>query len=243
MEVTGKCNVFKKVLSAKQSLYSNLTQSTLLSIKELGLLITCLVVSSFSLRAQEKDFATWTNVGFEYKLKSVWELSGGVEWRTKDDLGKTDRWGVKVGGSCKLLPFLKLGAGYEMHHRNRGADGWILRHRYSVDGTLSTGVSGWKLSLRERFQHTLDGHSDELRLRSRVKVSYEIPKYKWEPYASVEMYNGLKKNEHFDVKRMRYHGGITLPLSVRWEVDLFYCRQWEQHKRKDIVGIDCTYDF
>ncbi|MDY4602396.1 MAG: DUF2490 domain-containing protein, partial [Bacteroides uniformis] len=161
----------------------------------------------------------------------------------KDDLGKTDRWGLKVGGSYKLLPFLKLGAGYETHYRNRGADGWKFRHRYRLEGTLSARVQRVKLSLRERFQHTFDGHTDELRLRSRAKVAYDIPKCKVEPYASAEMYNGLNRTEHFGVKRMRYRGGITLPLSERWEVDIFYCRQWEKDKRKDIVGVECVYSF
>ena len=100
-----------------------------------------------------------------------------------------------------------------------------------------------KLSLRERFQHTFDGHTDELRLRSRAKVAYDIPKCKVEPYASAEMYNGLNRTEHFGVKRMRYRGGITLPLSERWEADIFYCRQWEKDKRKDIVGVECVYSF
>ena len=191
---------------------SNISSCT----KVLVLPIVLWVVSSFSLRAQEKDFATWANAGFEYKLKPAFTVSGGLEWRTKDDLGKTDRWGLKVGGSYKLLPFLKLGAGYETHYRNRGADG---------------------------FQHTFDGHRDEFRLRSRAKFAYDIPKCKLEPYASAEMYNGLNKTEHFGVKRMRYRGGITLPLSERWEVDIFYCRQWEKDKRKDIVGVECVYSF
>ena len=99
------------------------------------------------------------------------------------------------------------------------------------------------LSLRERFQPTFDGHRDEFRLRSRAKFAYDIPKCKLEPYASAEMYNGLNKTEHFGVKRMRYRGGITLPLSERWEADIFYCRQWEKDKRKDIVGVECVYSF
>lgn len=41
---------------------SNISSCT----KALVLLISLLGVSSFSLRAQEKDFATWANVGFEY---------------------------------------------------------------------------------------------------------------------------------------------------------------------------------
>ena len=159
-----------------------------------------------------EGFCHLGNVGFEYKLKPALTVSGALEWRTKDDLGKTDRWGLKVGGSYKPLSFLKLGAGYETHYRNRGTDGWKFRHRYHVDGTLSARAQRVKLSLRERFQHTFDGHTDELRLRSRAKVAYDIPKCKLEPYASAEMYNGLNRTEHFGVKRMRYRGGITVAL-------------------------------
>ena len=219
---------------------SNISSCT----KVLVLPIVLWVVSSFSLRAQEKDFATWANAGFEYKLKPALTVSGGLEWRTKDDLGKTDRWGLDVGGAYSVLPFLKVAAGYEIHYRNRGEAGWKFRHRYHFDGTLSTRVQRLKVSLRERFQHTFDSSGDEFRWRSRVKLAYDIPKCKIEPYASVEMYNGLNRGERFDVQRMRYRGGVVLPLfSDCWEADVFYCRQWESKARKNIVGVACTYSF
>ena len=219
---------------------SNISSCT----KVLVLPIVLWVVSSFSLRAQEKDFATWANAGFEYKLKPAFTVSGGLEWRTKDDLGKTDRWGLDVGGAYSVLPFLKVAAGYEIHYRNRGEAGWKFRHRYHFDVTLSTRVQRLKVSLRERFQHTFDSSGDEFRWRSRVKLAYDIPKCKIEPYASVEMYNGLNRGERFDVQRMRYRGGVVLPLfSDCWEADVFYCRQWESKARKNIVGVACTYSF
>lgn len=162
----------------------------------------------------------------------------------KDDLGKTDRWGLDVGGAYSVLPFLKVAAGYEIHYRNRGEASWKFRHRYHFDGTLSTRVQRLKVSLRERFQHTFDSSGDEFRWRSRVKLAYDIPKCKIEPYASVEMYNGLNRGERFDVQRMRYRGGVVLPLfSDCWEADVFYCRQWESKARKNIVGVACTYSF
>lgn len=207
------------------------------------LLIVLISLSQFSLYAQEKDFATWANVGFKYKVKPAFAISGGLEWRTKENLGMTDRLGMKLGGAYKALPFLELGAGYELHYRNRGTDGWKFRQRYYVDGTLSTRVQRWKLSLREHFQHTFDNNSDEFRLRSRMKLAYVIPKCILEPYASVEMYNGLNRGENFAVKRMRYRGGVALPLSTRWTTDVFYCRQWEQNKRINIVGVECSYNF
>lgn len=58
---------------------SNISSCT----KVLVLPIVLWVVSSFSLRAQEKDFATWANAGFEYKLKPAFTVSGGLEWRTR----------------------------------------------------------------------------------------------------------------------------------------------------------------
>lgn len=208
-----------------------------------SLLVAALFAVPFSLYAQERDFTTWANVGFKYKIKPVFTLSGSLEWRTKDNLDKTDRWGVDVGGTYSPLPFLKMSAGYEVHYRNRGEAGWKFRHRYHLDGTLSMRVWQLKVSLRERFQHTLDGRDDEFHWRSRLGLSYEIPRCKIAPYASVEMYNGLNRGEHFDVARMRYRGGVTLPLSSDWEADIFYCRQWESKARKDIVGVTCTYSF
>ena len=61
---------------------SNISSCT----KALVLLISLLGVSSFSLRAQEKDFATWANVGFEYKLKPAFrseERRVGKECRSR----------------------------------------------------------------------------------------------------------------------------------------------------------------
>ena len=107
---------------------SNISSCT----KVLVLPIVLWVVSSFSLRAQEKDFATWANAGFEYKLKPAFTVSGGLEWRTKDDLGKTDRWGLKVGGSYKLLPFLKLGAGYTFCFEAFHGDEFVGFHHHRL---------------------------------------------------------------------------------------------------------------
>ena len=208
-----------------------------------SLLAALFFIVPVSLHAQKRDFTTWASTGFKYKVNPAFTLSGKLEWRTKDDLDKTDRWGLEAGGAYSVLPFLKIAAGYEVHYRNRGEAGWKFRHRYLFDGTLSTRVHRLKVSLRERFQHTFDSNNDELRWRSRVKLAYDIPKCKIEPYASVEMYNGLNRGEKFDVQRMRYRGGVVLPLSSDWEADVFYCRQWESKARKDIVGVACTYSF
>lgn len=214
------------------------------SVWKIGIWLAVLLFGTTScLYAQDRDFTSWAIAGFEYKVKPAFALSGKVEWRTKDDMGETDRWGLNVGGKYTVLPFLKVGAGYEIHYRNRGEDGWKFRHRYNVEGTLSTALQNFKLSLRERVQHTFDGDFDEFRLRSRVQLAYDISRWQLEPYVSVEMYNGLNRGDRFDIKRMRYRGGISIPLFPGWEADIFYCRQWESQRIKDIVGLECVYSF
>ena len=204
------------------------------------LLVVLISLSQYPLRAQ--DFSTWANVGASYEVAPAFAVTGGLEWRTMDNLGKTDRLGLEVGGVYTVLPFLKFGMGYEMHYRNR-VGGWKFRHRYHVDGTVSVGVQQVKISLRERFQANAAGDKSNPRLRSRLKLAYELRNSKIEPYVSVEMYNSLARAEHFDVKRMRYRGRIALPLSSRWEADVFYCRQAEKEDDRNIVGIECNYKF
>ena len=72
------------------------------------LLVAVLFIAPVSLYAQDRDFTTWASTGFKYKVKPAFTLSGKLEWRTKDDLNKTDRWGLDVGGSYSVLPFLKV---------------------------------------------------------------------------------------------------------------------------------------
>ena len=61
-----------------------------------GLVVVVLCIVPAFLHGQEKDFTTWASAGFKYKVKPAFTLSGKLEWRTKDDLGKTDRWGLDV---------------------------------------------------------------------------------------------------------------------------------------------------
>ena len=194
--------------------------------------------------AQEADYTTWAKTGVEYGLNGRLDLVGGLEWRTKDHLQTTDRWGLDVGVKYALLSFLKVGGGYEIHYRNHGAEGWKFRHRYHADATLSARWMRLKFSLRERFQHTWNDVENELWLRSRFKLAYDIARSKVEPYVSVEMYNSLHRNEEFDVVRMRYRTGLSFPVfSENWEADVFYCRQWESEKQKNIFGMDVVYKF
>ena len=171
-------------------MYESLTDSPM--NKKLCFCLCMALLAAFvmpeKLRAQRPDFTTWLNVGAEYELKkSGFTLESGLEWRTKDHFRQTDRVGWNVDGSYQLLPWLKVGMGYELHLRNLDEEEWGFRHRYKLQATLSARVwSRLKVSLREKFQHTLDGDEEnELRLRTRLKLAYDVPRSGLEPYVSV----------------------------------------------------------
>lgn len=212
--------------------------SALLPFAFVALLMCCLQ----PLRAQDSDFITWNKMKVRHDLSSKVELAGDVEMRTRDALDEIDRWGLALAASVRLLPFLKADAGYEVHYRNRGEDGWKVRHRYHIGASASLKTGRWTLSLRERFQHTADAREpDEFRLRTRLKAAYKITS--WSPYASVEQYHSLNKNELFHAARFRARGGIEAKLSSSWTADIFYCYQHESDEDRHILGWELVYRF
>ena len=47
-----------------------------------------------------------------------------VRMRTKDSMKSFDRWGFAAEANYQIFSFLKAEAGYEIHHRDRGNEGW-----------------------------------------------------------------------------------------------------------------------
>lgn len=205
-------------------------------------ILTFLCCSASSMYAQSDDFRTWTNIQASHKLTSDFQMSGKIEFRSKDSMKSVDRWGAGLSASYRLFPFLKADAGYELHYRN-GSESWNFRHRYSIGVTGSVSIQSIKFSLRERFQQTFEKGEVENRLRSRLKVAYAPQKWKATPYFSVELYQALGDAAFFDVARMRYRPGVEISLSDKWSLDAFYCYQYQPDHRRHIIGLECSFAF
>lgn len=193
--------------------------------------------------AQSDDFTTWTKLKVNYKIDSRFSVFSNLEYRTKNDMGRTDRWGLAVGGEYSAYSFLKLHAGYETHLRNLGDSEWKFRHRYNFGATASFRYQWLKIALRERFQQTFDRGDSKARLRSRLKLSYSPQKSMVSPYFSIEIYQSLDDAPFWRANRLRYRPGIELDLAERWALDVFYCYQHEPQRSKHIVGVEIGYSF
>lgn len=212
-------------------------------IKRRNSFITFLAGCFFFLsgKAQDSDFSVWSNAGIEHKITNHFTLGGGMEFRTKEQFKEIDRWAVIINGSYRLLPMLKLDAGYELHYRYRNAQGWKTRQRYNFGLTGERRWAHLKFSLRERFQHTWERKKTDLDLRSQLKVAYAPPKGNISPYAAIELYNKL--NDGFNLSRTRYRAGAQWEISSRWKMDIYYLYQSESDRKKHILGLECTYRF
>lgn len=205
----------------------------------LVVLLTCCA----TLIAHADDFTTQTTMKVGHKLTPDFTMAGKIELRTKDSMKSIDRWGVSLSGEYNLSSLLKVDAGYELHHRNRGADGWKFRHRYYLGGTGTMKWQQFKFSLRERFQQTFSNGDAANRLRSRLKITYEPTRGIVSPYYSTELYQPLGDAAFWSVARLRYRPGVEIEVSNRWMLDVFYCYQYEPDKKKHIVGVECSFIF
>jgi len=122
-------------------------------------------------------------------------ISVEEELRVVDNFSRLGRSYTTLGIDYKLLPWLKAGASYSLIANNSSSNGWGLRHRVAFDLTESWKADRWKFSLRERIQATNYGEDVNTyqqpqtiwALKTRFKVSYNIPHNKFDPYASAEL--------------------------------------------------------
>lgn len=214
-------------------------------LKRTGSRLAALLAGCFFLlpgKAQDNsDFSLWSKLKAEHKVTKAFALTAGAEFRTKEQFKEVDRWAAIISGSYRLLPAVKVDAGYEFHYRYRNEKGWKTRHRYYLGGTGELRLSQIKLSLRERFQQTWDKDKTDYHLRSRLKAAYVPRRGSVSPYASIEIYNKL--NDGFDLSRTRYRAGASWEMSSQWKLDLYYMYQSETDRKKHVMGVEFNYHF
>ena len=112
---------------------------------------------------------------------------------------------------------------------------WGMRHRFNVSLTGNIDWGRLNVSLRERWQYTYRPEAEGKKydfddeawtsvkgkgknvLRSRLQLSYDIPHWKFDPFANVEMFNTDK-----GIDKMRYQIGIDYKYQKKHVFSLTY---------------------
>ena len=202
----------------------------------------------------DNSFGTRYSAGIDKKITKGLHVFAEEEVRVNGDFSSLDRMYTSAGISYKICPYLKVGAGYTAinawREDSEGVKSWDWRHRGTADITGMIKEGGWKFSLRERFQATYktrevseyEQPQTALALKSRFKVSYDIPKTGLSPYVSIEhrlALNGAKwddlctdetnfrNSEYIGLKdiytsRLRSQFGLQWEMSKRNALELYF---------------------
>ena len=138
---------------------------------------------------------------------------------------------------------------------------WGLRHRFNVTLTASRKVQRVELSLRERWQYTYrpgkmvdnfdfdEGEWEDREvkgkgknvLRSRLQLEWDIPKCKFDPFASVEFHTTR------ELEKTRFILGVNHTLKKKHSFKLYYRYQLSGSSIDEpnihMLGLGYTYKF
>lgn len=174
-------------------------------------------------------------------------------------------WLKASGGYNLLIDNNKEHISYndDMTYNNWRPSYWGVRHRFHVTLTASHKVQRVELSLRERWQYTyrpsktIDNfdfdevmwEDHEVRgkgknvLRSRFQLEWDIPKWKFDPFASVEFHTTRQ------LDKTRFIVGADHTIKKTHNFKLYYRYQTVNSHGSDsesnihMVGLDYTYKF
>lgn len=217
-------------------------------------LVSLCLLAGHSLMGQN-DFGSSLSVDVTKKIVPGLSLSLEEEFRLRDNLGEADRFSTTLDLSYKPWKFLKLGGAYNLINYNHETKGWEVRHRYYFYATGSYRIDRFTVSLRERFQSTYrvgiketsKRANPKLYLRSRLEVEYDIRNCKFEPYASVELYNTLNDPQGNKMNKLKYTAGSKYKLNKRNSLQLYYryinFKDDDEANGKHMIGLGYSYKF
>jgi len=138
---------------------------------------------------------------------------------------------------------------------------WGLRHRFNVSLTASHKIQRVELSLRERWQYTyrpsctidnfdfdegvwedyeVHGKGKNV-LRSRLQLEWDIPKCKFDPFASVEFHTARQ------LEKTRFVVGVDHSIKKIHNFKLYYRYQFtggdSDEPNMHMLGLGYTYKF
>ena len=206
-------------------------------------------------RNEAKTFSVKGSVG--YKFLRVYN-----DWTTKYKGDET------LNVADGLDPEYYLANNYSFNLNNSYVDN---RHRITTSVQASAELGRFKLSWREAYQYThtdsvefskdkyryknnawkdpetvMDGKSasDKNVLRSKIGVDYNIPNWKYDPFVSYEMFNGIDDN--FSVEKSRITAGVEFSFNKKHNFEVAYLWQ-NQHDDDEPAGsficLGYTFEF
>lgn len=212
--------------------------------------------------AQNPDFGIWTAAGIEKHIRKF-NLGIEAELRTQSNVTEIDRYSFGLSAEYRLLKPLNIGLTYQFigFHDMDYAD-YQPRHRFALDLTGKMRFGKCTLSLRERLQLTTKDEGDRIRsngeinvyrinpditLRSRVKVSYNLPHFPVTPALSFEAFYQLNDPDGNSFEDLRAMATLCYKLNRHNFLEVYglFTREINVSEpvAKTVMGLSYVYEF
>lgn len=149
----------------------------------LTLLLTVLPLSAQTDDPQDPEFGGRLSVRLDKKATKGLHLYLEEEVRMDNNFGAFERLHTSAGATYKVIPSLKLGAGYALinPYSTKNAAFKNARHRLMLDAAYTYRHGDWYFSLKERMQATFrtgdynpyQNPQPALTLKSRLQAKYK----------------------------------------------------------------------
>ena len=194
-------------------------------------------------RNEAKTFSVKAGVGYKYM-----NVYNGWETKYKDD---------DEGIQDNLDPQYYITNGYDFNLNNSYVD---IRQRVTTSLQAAVELGRFKISLRESYQFThtdsaqyskdkfrfkngefdhmetvTDGKSASNKnvLRSKIGIDYNIPQWKYDPFVSYELFNGI--DDGFKAEKSRITAGVEFSFNKKHNFEIAYMWQ-NQHDDDEPAG-------
>ena len=193
-------------------------------IKYCLFIIICIMV--LPSHAQENDFQTWGDIAAKYKINKKFRLNAELGIRTRENSQLLKQQYAEIGLKYRIKK--RINAGIKYRYSNYSILHKTSSQRLNLD--LEYSFKKWgrtRLTIRERYQYEWlvfrnITNYDEINLRSRVDLSYDIRKTKIEPFFSVEHYLSLEGKKHGLTTQMRWTLGFDMPVNKWSDISVSY---------------------
>jgi len=202
------------------------------------LLISALAMSV--VEAQENDFQIWGNMSAKYKINKKIKLTSFIGIRSYENAQQIRKYYADLGLKYNISKRLAIATKYRFSYYHLNSK--VSTHRVGVDAIYSFKKWGrTRLSIRERYEYEWlvvnpANIGEDMTLRSRFTLTYDIKKCKIEPYVSIEHYWGLSGRLGGETKLLRWTMGAQMPVNKWSELQLSYRIQKQVYTAKPTVA-------
>ena len=216
-----------------------------------SLILIALISFGLSAYSQKNDFGIWYNVAVEHNLVKNLELDLSATMRTFKNASKIEEAFLEAGLTYKFNAYFSAGASYRITENIEDDDAFHLRHKWFVDmkGTLPAGdlTVTARVRFQRRYKTYFEDEEDKIpdsHVRTRLKVQYDIPNFKFNPYVSAELFLPAFAEAEKTVDKYRLIIGLDYSIAKRHTVEVGYIFQRDYlPKLSDISLISLQYNF